>query len=314
MNDLPLSYLKVSYDLRPAKQVERRMIMDTLQILNGSGFPLRDYQYVGFGSIYFVDFVLFHKILGINKLISIEADKSITNRVKFNKPFDIIDIRMEYASDVIGKLDRDQKIILWLDYDTRLSESIINDITLATYTLCSGSIIIVTVDARPPENGDKPSDWQMYFEEQAEKFTDFNWTTENYTKNNLPKTNSKILNNAILAGINGRTNINYFPLFNFLYSDSCPMLTIGGIIGNRSDKRMIRSCDFSNSNFLRMSIDSDPFPIKVPKITKKERLYLDNKMPLKDGWKPKHFELNEEDIKNYNEIYRYYPTFAELLI
>jgi len=54
------SYLKVAYDLRPAKQIERRMFIDGLQRLALAGFDIGDYQYTGFGSIFFVDFILFH--------------------------------------------------------------------------------------------------------------------------------------------------------------------------------------------------------------------------------------------------------------
>jgi hypothetical protein len=47
------SYLKVHYELRPAKQVERRMLIDAFQQLAQAGFQIRDYQYTGMGSIYF---------------------------------------------------------------------------------------------------------------------------------------------------------------------------------------------------------------------------------------------------------------------
>ena len=81
------SYLKVPYDLRPAKQVERRMLIDAFHRLTSAGFPIADYQYTGMGSIYFVDFILFHKLLGMDKLLSVEFDKDIEKRVKFNAPF-----------------------------------------------------------------------------------------------------------------------------------------------------------------------------------------------------------------------------------
>ena len=57
------SYMKVRYDLRPAKQVERRMIIDALHKLARAGVDISRYQYTGMGSIHFVDFVLFHKML-----------------------------------------------------------------------------------------------------------------------------------------------------------------------------------------------------------------------------------------------------------
>ena len=51
------SYLEVNYALRPSKEVERRMIIDALHILSCAGLPIRDYQYTGLGSFYYVDLV-----------------------------------------------------------------------------------------------------------------------------------------------------------------------------------------------------------------------------------------------------------------
>ena len=53
--NLAQSCLKVQYELRSAKQVERRMLIDALQTLSASGFDISQYQYTGFGSVYFVD-------------------------------------------------------------------------------------------------------------------------------------------------------------------------------------------------------------------------------------------------------------------
>lgn len=92
------------------------------------------------------------------------------------------------------------------------------------------------------------------------------------------------------------------------------MLTIGGLIGDEMDGRKVLACNFEGMNFIRRNVNDDTFHIRVPKITKKERLYLDHKMPLKEGWSPKEFEISEDDLNAYNAIYRYYPSFAELLI
>jgi hypothetical protein len=106
------SSLRVPYDLRLAKQVERRMIVDVLQRLAVSGFPIRDYQYTGFGSIFYVDFVMFHKLLGISRLVSIEADISIERRARFNIPFACVHLVIGPAATVIPALDRDKRHLL----------------------------------------------------------------------------------------------------------------------------------------------------------------------------------------------------------
>ena len=45
---------KVPYDLRPRKQIERRMMAHTLYLLAESGFPISTYRYAGFGAFFFV--------------------------------------------------------------------------------------------------------------------------------------------------------------------------------------------------------------------------------------------------------------------
>ena len=80
---------------------------DALQRLAAAGFPVADYQYTGFGAIYFVDFILFHKILGLKRLVSLEQQESLTSRMKFNRPFSCVEIKMVPASSEIPNLSRD---------------------------------------------------------------------------------------------------------------------------------------------------------------------------------------------------------------
>ncbi|HGB1823876.1 TPA: O-methyltransferase, partial [Salmonella enterica subsp. enterica serovar Bahrenfeld] len=64
---------KIDYRIRPAKNIERKMIRDVLLRLSPFGI-FSDYQYIGFGSKYFTDFIIMHKYLGIDDMISIEGD------------------------------------------------------------------------------------------------------------------------------------------------------------------------------------------------------------------------------------------------
>jgi hypothetical protein len=52
----------------------------------------------------------------------------------------------------------------------------------------------------------------------------------------------------------------------------------------------------------------------VPCITRKEKSYLDSHMPCADGWKPAACGLSTEDAQAYREVYRFYPSYAELLL
>jgi hypothetical protein len=308
------SYAQVFYDLRPAKQVERRMLIDAFHRLLAGGFALRDYQYTGFGSIYFVDFILLHRLVGLHRLLSLEFDQKITQRVAFNQPFGLVNIEMQAAGDVIPTLERDLQHILWLDYDYRLTRSVVSDVSQAAYRLSPGSILLVTVDIKAPDGRVNPTEWREYYEEQAGEYFNIEWTADDFGESDLAKRVVEIVAAAIREGLSGRKAVRFAPLFHFIYADGHPMLTAGGMIITDTEERKLGGCDFSDANFMRFNFSDDPFVIRVPRLTRKERLYLDANMPCPDGWLPEDFELTSEETLDYRAIYRYYPTYAELVL
>lgn len=309
------SATKVFYDLRPAKQIERRMILDALQILMASGFPIRDYQYTGMGSIYFVDFILFHKLLGIRRMLSAEMDTTIEDRVTFNKPYKDVEVKMCQVGDVIPDLDPDLKHIVWLDYDSRLSRSIREDVESAAYRLSPGSILLVTVNATPPPRPQgTPEESFAFLQEQVGDYFEPNWTPSDFGRSQLPYVNAHLLLKIIRSGVAPRPAVEFFPLFQFSYSDGTPMVTIGGMIGTGVEKRKLDACDFSGAAYIRRSHSVDLFEIHVPRLTRRERQVLDAGMLADENWTPREFKLDPEDLAAYRQIYRYYPAFGELLV
>jgi hypothetical protein len=264
------------------------------------------------GSIYFVDFILMHRLLGITKMLSVEYSEDVRKRVDFNKPFKCIETKIAPIGDVIPQLSKDVKHILWLDYDGTLEQSHLDDVALATTFLPTRSILLVTVDAEPPR-GDSPKFWREYFESEGGKYFDNTLTHQDFARSNLPKRNIELINNAIKSGLAGRKDVKFLPMFNFLYKDGHEMLTIGGMIGTPTEKREISSSAFNDTGYYQDNFENNPYIIKVPRLTSKERQYLDAEMPCSDDWKPSQFELSDEDVKAYREIYRFCPTYGELL-
>jgi hypothetical protein len=306
------SYLKVPYDLRPGKQVERRMMFDALQILAGSGFPIGDYQYTGFGSIFFVDFTLFHKYLGLTRMLNVEHDRSIEKRVQFNMPFKLIDVQFKSAAEIIPGLSPDRQHILWLDYDDFLTESVLQDVGSAMSQLSAGSILLVTVDVEPPVRPGTPAEWESYFRKHAGPLIPHDWDTESYGLDKLPRVSREILRRAIDGALAYRDEVEFSPLFSFLYADGHRMYTLGGMLTTKSERRKLGRADFESAHYIRASLDEDPFRILVPNLTRRERLYLDAHMPAAAGWVPTAFELAVEDVDAYRDIYRFYPNYVEV--
>src|SRR5579864_6705929 len=142
------SYERIHYGLRPAKNVQRKMLVETLRRLSEFG-ALDSYRYVGFGSTYFSDFSLFHKALGIRNMISIERDVANRVRFEFNRPFSCISMAFGESSEILSTLTWNIKTILWLDYDGSLEPSVLTDIKFSCANAPAGSVIIVTVNAEP---------------------------------------------------------------------------------------------------------------------------------------------------------------------
>lgn len=312
MSEPTQSYLKVPYDLRPAKQVERRMMFDALQILSRSGFDIGDYQYTGFGSIFFADFVLFHRYLGVTKLLNVEHDARIEKRVQFNKPFDLIDVELKAAAEVIPSLSRDRRHILWLDYDDCMKDWMFADIATALDQLSIGSILLATIDVEPPVRPGSPQEWEEYFRREAAPYIPFDWSTESFGREKLPDVGRILLKRAIESALAYRDDVRFLPLFSFLYADGHLMYTVGGMLGGNREARQLRQADFEAAPYIRQSLDVPPFRIVVPNLTRKERLYLDAHMPAPASWLPDAFELDKDEVDAYRQIYRFYPTYVEV--
>jgi hypothetical protein len=148
------SYEKINYSLRPAKSIERKMLCDAFRRLSAFD-KVENYQYIGFGSTYFSDFILFHRALGITKMISIEKDKENKERFMFNRPFRCVELEFGKSNEVLPKLNWDAKSILWLDYDDKLDNHVLSDVRFFCINASPGSVIVLSVNAHPirrPDN------------------------------------------------------------------------------------------------------------------------------------------------------------------
>jgi hypothetical protein len=126
-------------------------------------------------------------------------------------------------------------------------------------------------------------------------------------------THARILQAVIDEGLSER-GVGFIGMFSFLYADGHRMLSVGGMIGDDEDRRRIMSLNRKDLFYMRNNVTDEPFQIRVPLITRKERHYLDQNMPCRANWTPSEFEMKANDIKDYRAIYRYYPAYTEMLL
>ncbi|MCZ4318754.1 hypothetical protein O4H26_07115 [Aequorivita viscosa] len=320
------SFENINYSLRPAKAVERKMISFALQKLNNFS-DLSEYQYVGFGSTFFQDHIIFHKDLGISKLISIEKSGK-KERFNFNKPYHCVEIQFGQATDILPKINWKDKTILWLDYDKIMKSTYLSDVATFFSSAISGSVFLLSLNVNPDSYGENNKKRKLKIEETlGEEKIPLGSKNIDFANNNLYKILKKIIDNEIYStlskrngGLKKEDKFKFRPLFNFKYADGARMLTVGGILVKTNDDLIFSKANFQELSFIKTG--ADPFEIEIPSLTHKEIKFLNSQLPagidVNGSYVDSIVQSNDplipkNDIVNYSKIYKYFPVFTESL-
>lgn len=318
----------INYGVRPGKNIERKMMKDAFQRLY-SFFPLTNYQYIGFGAKYFVDFIIFHKHLHIDKMISIEGDTNNRRRYEFNKPFGCISIEYGNSKDVIPRLDLSLPTIAWLDYDSRFNIEMLNDVTSMAEKLCSGSVFCLSYNSMVYSKEELKDQHGVIAKDAYRKklteivgednippgFDERGWTN----KDNFSKLLRKSITSRIEKVLTERNStldqsskLKYKQFLYFEYADGQRMETIGFLFYTEEHSTFLGLCNFESFPFFRDG--DDRFKIDTPNFTLKEIRYLMEKMPLDNSIELDKKVYAEKDILSFSKIYKYFPSFNEVEI
>lgn len=322
------SFEKINYSLRPAKSVERKIIMKFCSHLRPFD-SVENYHYIGFGSIYYSDFILFHKNLNISKMSSIEFERN-ESRARFNLPYKCIQL---YSGESNRKLPtlikEDEKSILWLDYDSPLSNKALDDIQTFVSKCTSGSKLLITINANADKNDCLHGDTQELYKFRIEKLKERILDTKiphiskhlELNQKYLHILYRKIIINEIEETINKRNKavldnekIIYEQILHFTYEDGAKMQTLGFVLFKKSDETNYNNCAFDTLEAFRNGEDS--YHINVPKLTSTEIKDLNKMLPSTNNQIQFDEIDNSEFIEAANEyakIYRYFPNFSESL-
>jgi len=326
------SFEYINYMFRPKKQIERKIIIEILQELEKE-ISLSKYLYIGFGSIYYYDFILFHKMLNMNRLLSID-DKSTIKRFNFNRPYDFITFNNEISTDFLNEYGWKKNSVLWLDYDNKLKDIVLSDIKIIAKNCKKKDFLIITVNAYCGNVGDERDQAREDFYNKFRMYISPKYHDKKYyTPKCFPYLLQEVILNYLMTMSEYR-DINFYKLFSFSYKDGSPMFTIGGIFDD--DKKL---CSRKWDNKF-ISTDEEVKDINVPILTYCEKFHIDSHIEKlkrkikkienknKDGDlclieeemteminKALPFELGSfYDLKNYIEFYRYYPQYYEGII
>lgn len=324
------SYEKINYALRPAKAIERKMLIEIFSRLYPFS-PVDEYQYIGFGSIYFTDFQIINRSLGLTRLISIEKDSDNAERFKLNLPMGCLNLKFGHSNEILPLLDWSPFSIVWLDYDGHLENRCLSDVTTVVKNIRPGSFFIMTVNANadiePPleQRTALAKKWGEEFSlarYRAEKFSARFEDQEpplpkkgkELNANGLPLIYRDIVLKqiqAILTIRNGQASgqeIAFKQVVFMTYRDGAKMMTIGGMFVSKDQERDFEACRFSTLPFARFNDES--LNIVVPCLTPREMCYLSSVKGL-DRPFAQH-GIPKRDVDSYLEIGRYFPVFSEV--
>lgn len=325
------SFERVDYSLRTNKNIERKLIFERLSALT-SIVPFRDYRYMGFGSLWFVDFVMAHRMLGVTQLCSIEREAN-AGRAEFNKPYFCIDVRPGDSSRVLADMPPDewnrQPQIVWLDYDGRFDEDARNDCRLVLERGKVGTVLIATANAhrgsyRRGSAEASPPVVKVLRELLGDAVpTELPGGRADVGEADFSEFLAKSISNYMgtVVRTSGRHTDEmpdrFVPLFEYVHRDNVPMVTVGGIVAPWRMLELLEKHFKSRATQLFQGAVADRETLDLVPITIKEKLALDSLLPCNEGEiqgraDAKGIKLPIEQVLKYRRLYPHFPLFGEM--
>lgn len=310
-----VAHNQINFNLRPSKRIERRLIADKLTSIYRFDDPAR-YGYIGMGSVYFTDFALFHKLFGINQMISIEEHAPSIPRCDFNKPYGCIKVLEGTTNTVLPTLSlfNTNPVICWLDYYSYLTTSILADIETFVRKAKMGSFLVITMNSALLNSAEKI---EGFFAGLPEEYRSNRYKKEAVSIAGLQNMMLRIIESRLestLADINiGNSSSNKKQLLQMIdiaYKDNAQMITFGWILANNKIKKALRTEPSRVENFAPERIE-----LHAPALTFKEVNHLKALLPL--SLTQAQFETESKpvrpvDANRFAEFYRFYPQFADI--
>jgi hypothetical protein len=328
----------IAYHLRENKAIERNLFIDVLARI-GRVKNISAYTYIGFGGPFLEDFKALHSALRIKKMISIELDKNVSMRQKFNKPASFIKLKNCTSGHFLQSHEFLGGNIVWLDYTapSALYQQL-SEFRQLIGTLGKYDVAKITLNASASSLGGQQGETlkaerRTRLLDRLGDYCKFEIEEDDVLQRNYPATLLKAVHGS-LSGLASRESGEFFQILSaFVYKDTGQyILTVTGIMLNAKDdadrisffeKSRIEHWPFKNLNW------STPTEISVPSLSVKERMRLDAALPIgkiknpgdhlvkKLGYCPS--EVNDEPatkqmLANYAKFYRAYPMFSKVVL
>ncbi|HYD27286.1 O-methyltransferase [Brevundimonas sp.] len=311
------SFNAVNYSLRPSKTIQRGLIFEGLRLIQDKVAWGRA-TYIGLGSVWFTDFIMAHKILRLERMISIEAHEIGFSRAKFNKPYRFVRVEHGYSFDVTPRLFEAKHLqvypsIIWLDYDEPIGERELEELRDLVPRLPDNSVLLTTFNATDKKYGRSPDLVLARLRELFGEDATSSLQKGDVRELNLASSLAELVMNVIANTSRRVAKKNRcLPAFNVVYRDKATMVSVGAVFPSPDIRPAVRDI---------VGADSWPGwverPVLAPHLTGKEVSVIQAKLPTRrtlsrETIQALGFDLEDEQIQAFKEFYRHYPTFAQV--
>jgi hypothetical protein len=310
------SFDTVNYSLRPSKSIQRQLVFEGVRVLQGAVGPAQ--VYIGFGSIWFTDFVMAHKVLSIDDMVSIESDEIGYRRAVFNSPYATVRVCQGFSSAVLPALYDDEAItrrpwMVWLDYDSEFDEAKRDDIRSIIENAPVNSILLVTFNGHEMRYGhapERPELLKRLFGSVVPDDLPKRSCRDDRMQETLADFTIDLMKS--IAGELARPG-GFIPAFRLIYKDTAPMVTVGGLLPSLGAVRTASGV-ISEANWPCRPEK----PIAAPHLTIREAALLQSQLPCAERLsrvlvQRLGFDLEDDQIEAFERYYRQYPAFAQIV-
>lgn len=311
----------ISYDLRPGKQIERRIVLDTLQAGKIAGFEVEKMLLIGMGGFRFIDFLLANRVLGMQRFKSLEHDDQLIPRCEFNKPFHDLEVYSGTASEFIETTGFSEPCIIWFDYERGISSNIRDDMLLLAGKIKPGSFIFITATAELPERIKRLNGLPKRLAQLQDDIQPFGAeiTADDLTPARFHISAARILRAALSFGFSGRADGVFFPYLRLNYKDTMWMMTVGGYFGTTEEVDALKGafrgrCDFIKPNASRFVYVIEQFNITDAERRLFDRAAIAGKARRSEKMTLRRMGFRESILEQYTELMRFIPRYFESVL
>lgn len=336
------SFERFDYLLRTNKHIERKLVFDVLDaVAQNVGF--HNHWYLGFGSMWFGDFRLAHRRLGINRMVSVEYS-DYASRAEFNRPFAGITVEPGECNVVMSNMDPeiwDKPVVAWLDYDGYLNADVIKDIDLLLSRAQPNSPIVITVNGSRGTYRVRKTNGQLEKNETSvgviETFLGSGCIPSRYEpqQNNaghyidIPEAKfPEFLTEAIVSYMEHQVitsarqvdgqRLKFVPLYKLHHRDGADMVTVGGAVVTEAGETVWKDCLARHALLSQPGGTASYCRLDLAPVTVKEKIALDGCLPdagdgteFRAAARAVGVALPDIEMDKYRKFYRHFPVFVE---